>query len=682
MIRFRLLAAVALTLTPGLALAQAPASNGVALADIDHTVKPGDDFYHYANGEWIKHAVMPADRSFVGGFSIAADRTDKRLTDIVADATRSNPAPGTEERLVADLYASYMNTAAIEKAGTTPLHAAFAQIDAIKTPQQLARALGETLRADTDALNNTNYHTDNLFGLWVAPDFNDPDHYTAYLMQGGLQLPDRDYYISDDPKMSEIRTQYQTHIATVLRLAGFSDPEARAAQVYALELAIAKAHISLADSEDIHKANNPWTLADLTAKAPGLDWKTYLAAAGLDHQPSFIIWQPTAFTGESALVASTPLDTWKNYLRFHEIEEFARLLPKTFAGENFAFYGKILNGSQQQRPREIRGVYFVDGTLGDALGKIYASRYFSAEDKARVQALVANLIAAFHQRLEDNTWMAPATKAEAIAKLGTLKVGVGYADKWRSYAGLEIKADDLAGNLRRSSLFDYHYELSKLGQPVDRKDWVMTPQTVNAVNLPLHNGLNFPAAMLQPPFYDPAAPDAYNYGAIGSIIGHEVSHTFDSEGAAFDSRGRVRNWWTPEDFAHFKASTAALTAQFDAYEPFPGVHVNGRQTLGENIADLAGLNVALDAFHASLKGQPAPVVEGLTGDQQFFLAFAQNWGSIQREAQLRAQITSDPHALAQYRADTVRNLDAWYPAFEVKPGETLYLTPDQRIHIW
>jgi endothelin-converting enzyme/putative endopeptidase len=604
------------------------------------------------------------------------------VAGIIEGAEKAEAAPGSEQRLIADLYRSYMDTDAIEAAGLGPLKARLDEIAAIGTQQDLARALGRMLRADTDALNATNFHTANLFGLWVAASFNDPDHYTAYLMQGGLVLPNREYYVSGNAHMKEIRAKYQAHMATMFRLAGFDDAEERAARVFALELAIAQVHLSLADNENIEKANNPWSAADFAAKAPGLDWKEYFRAAGLDHQGSFIVWQPTAFAGEAALVASTPIDNWKDYLRYHLIEKYGADLPAKLADEDFGFFQKTLQGAQQQRPRDQRGIRVVNAVLGDAVGKIYAEQYFSAEQKAKVKALVANLIATFRQRLQANTWLAASTKAEAIAKLDTLQVGIGYPDSWRSYAGLEIRRDDLIGNLMGAGLFDYHYQLGRIGKPVDRREWCMEPQTVNAVNLPLDNGLNFPAAILQPPCYDPQAPDAFNYGAIGSVIGHEISHTFDDEGAAFDSKGRVRNWWTPADRAHFEDVTGRLAAQYDAYMPFPDLHVNGQQTLGEDIADVAGLIDSFDAYHASLHGKAAPMIDGLTGDQEFFLAFAQNWASKSREAALRQQVVANEHAPAQYRADTVRNVDGWYPAFDVQAGQALYLRPEARIHIW
>jgi len=680
--RLQVCAALLSTLCLTSAFAQAPEVPGVALSDIDHSIKPGDNFYLYANGAWINRTTIPADRIAVGNFSLLDDRADKQVADIIAKAAQSNPAPNTDLRRIADLYHSYMDESAIEHHGLSALQPDLTRIAAIKTRQDLARALGLTLRADVDALNMTNYHTPNLFGLWVAPGFNDPDHYAPYLMQGGLVLPSRDYYLDDSAHMQEIRTKYAAHVAAMFKLAGFSDPEARAGRVIALEHAIATQHISLADNENIKHANNLWQASDFSTKAPGLDWPEYFRAAGLGSQTSFYVWQPTAFKGEAALVASTPLDTWKDYLVLHLLEASAPNLPKPFADERFSFFGTTLSGAPEQRPRDQRAVDLVNLTLGQAVGKLYAQRYFSPEAKAQAEALVANLIAAFHHRLETITWMAPATKAEAIRKLGTLKVSVGYADTWRTYDGLDIQPNDLAGNLLRASLFEYHYSLHRIGQPTDRSEWVLTPQTVNAVNLPLDNGLNFPAAILQPPFFDPQAPAASNYGAIGSIMGHEISHTFDTEGAAFDSQGRVRDWWTPADFAHFDQVTTALANQFDTYEPLPGLHVNGRQTLGEDIADLGGIAAAYDAFHASLHGQSAPEIEGLTGDQQFFLAFGQNWKDKVREAALRQQILTDPHAPPEDRAQTVRNIDAWYPAFNVQPTDKLYLTPDQRIRIW
>ncbi len=656
--------------------------HGIQVQNINRSVKPGDDFYEYANGNWLKRTEIPPDRAGVNVFSQLDDLSNKRTADLIAEIAKSNPAAGSGSRKVADLYNSYLDENGIEAKGLEPLKPHLEAIAAIRDKKELARALGETLRADVDALNNTNFHTPNLFGLWVAPGFTESEHYNAYLLQGGLQMPDREYYLSNTEHMKRVRTAYQSHIAAMLKLAGLSDSEARAARILELEHAIAEKHRSLADNEDIHKANNPWTQADFPAKAPGLDWTEYLQGAGLSGVKNFIVWQPEAFTAESALVASTPLETWKDWMAFHLIEAYAGVLPKAIADERFSFFGKTLSGTQQQRPRWQRAVFVVDGLLGDIVGQVYAQRYFSPDAKAKAQAMVANLIAAFHKRIDALSWMDPATKAEAQKKLSALYVGIGYPESWHDYSNYEVKANDAFGNMWRGNSSQYQRQVARLGKPVDRKEWSMTPQTVNAVNLPLQNALNFPAAILQPPFYDPQAPAAVNYGAIGTVIGHEISHTFDTEGATFDSKGRLRNWWTEGDLKHFEASTNRLAEQYDTYKPFPDLSVNGKQTLAENIADVAGISAAYDGYRASLGGKDAPEQDGFTGDQQFFIAFGQNWGSKVREAALRQQVLTDPHAPGEYRAATVRNIDGWYSAFNVQNGEKLYLAPDERVRIW
>ena len=654
--------------------------HGIAVDNIERSVRPGDDFYRFANGNWIKRVEIPPDRAVMNVWTKLDDLSSQRTADLIKDLATSNPPAGSNLRKVADLFNSYMDEAAIEAKGLTSIKPHLEAIAAIHDRKQLAHALGETLRADVDALNNTNYHTPNLFGLWVAPGFNDSDHYTPYLMQGGLQLPDREYYTSNSESMQKVRAKYQPHVAAMLKLAGFSDADARAARIVRLETAIAKTHRTLAENEDIHKANNTWRRGEFATKAPGLDWDEYFNGAGLIRVESFIVWQPDAFQGESALVASSPLESWKDWLAFHLIEAHAGVLPKSLAQERFAFFGKELSGVQQQRPRWERGVSVVNGYLGDAVGQVYAQKYFPPEAKEKAQKMVAELISAFRKRIDALTWMNPSTKAEAENKLSTLYVGIGYPETWHDYSNYEVKPDDIFGNIWRGDLSEYRRQVARLGNAVDRKEWSMTPQTVNAVNLPLQNALNFPAAILQPPFYDPAAPAAVNYGAIGSVIGHEISHTFDTEGSAFDSRGRVRNWWTPEDLKHFEAATAKLAAQYDTYRPFPDLAVNGKQTLGESIADLAGLSAAYDGYKAS--GQVAPPVDGFSSDQQFFISFAQNWGENVREATLRQLVMTDGHPPGEYRADTVRNIDAWYSTFEVKPGEKLYLAPEERVRIW
>jgi endothelin-converting enzyme/putative endopeptidase len=659
-----------------------PPVHGIAVANMDTSIKPGDDFYRFANGGWLARNEIPADRAGIGVFSALADRSSKNIAAIIEEEAKSGASGGPNARKIADLYNAYMNEAAIETLGMKPLQPYLAEIAAIHNQHDLAIALGKTLRADVDLLNNAVFSTPNLFGLWVAPGFADSDHYMPYLLQGGLQMPSRDYYLDQSQHMKDLRIQYVTHVAAMFRYAGFDDAANRAAHVINLERTIAETHISLADIENIAKANNLWSRADFAAKAPGLDWDAYFEAAGLSQQQQFMVWTPTALTGESALVASTPIDTWKDWLTLHFLEAHAGVSPRALAQEQFSFFGTILSGIQQEPPRWKLGVILVNADLGDAVGQIYAQKYFSPEAKAQAQAMVVNLIAAYHKRLDALTWLAPATRAEAHAKLDTLYVGIGYPETWKDYSAYEVRPDDAFGNSWRAPLWEYHRQIDRIGKAVDRHEWSMTPQTINAVNLPLQNALNFPAAILQPPFFDPQAPAVSNYGAIGAIIGHEISHTFDAEGSAFDSKGRVRNWWTADDHAHFEQQATKLEKQYDAYEPFPGVHVNGKQTIDENIADLGGVAAAYDGYRASLQGAESAAQDGFTGDQQFFIAYGQNWGSKAREAALRRQVLTDGHSPGQYRADIVRNSDAWYKAFDVKPGENLYLAPDDRVRIW
>jgi predicted metalloendopeptidase len=467
-----------------------------------------------------------------------------------------------------------------------------------------------------------------------------------------------------------------------LQLAHIADANTKAARIFELERRIAAVHWSRVDSEDVLKGNNHWLRAEFSTRAPGLEWQEYFKAAHLDGQATFTVWQPGAVTGISALVASEPLVTWKDYLAFHAIEHASDYLPKAFVQESFAFHGKVLAGTPALRARWKRGVSATNEALGEAVGKLYVQHYFSPAEKVRVDAMVRNLVIAFGERIDKLGWMAAQTKKRAKEKLATLKVGVGYPDKWRDYSALKITRGDAFGNAERAEQFEYQRNLAKLGAPIDRSEWVMTPQTVNAVNLPAMNALNFPAAILQPPETDPQRPVVMDYGATGALIGHEISHSFDDEGALFDATGRVNNWWTKEDLAHFKASSARLVEQYNAYRPFPDLAVNGQQTLSENIADVAGLAVSYDAYRLSLHGKPGPAAQGFTAEQQFFLSFAQDWRQKIREPALRQRIVTDGHAPDEYRADTVRNLDAWYDAFEVKPGQALYLAPQDRVHVW
>ena len=680
--RLARLACVLLLTAAPVAIAAAPAALGVTLSYRDTSVKPGDDFDRYANGGWRSGTDIPPDRSSTGvGFEVF-QRAEQRNAELVRDAGAGNPAAGTPQRMIADYYAAYMDKAGIDARGLAPIQPRLAEIEAVSSKQDLSRLLGSRLRADVDPLNATNFWTENLFGLFVTQSLDDPNRTVPYLLQGGLGMPDRDYYVSDDTAMTKLRAAYRTYVADMLRTAGFSDPEARAGRIVALEGKIAAAHLDRTASEDVHKANNPWRTADLASTAPGLDWSAFLTAAGIQNQPMIIAWQPGAIKGLSALVASEPLQSWKDWLAFHTLNRSASYLPQAYDDLRFGFYGKTMQGTLKQRDRWRRGLAFVNGDLGDAVGRIYAARYFPASSKTEVQGMVRNILAAFDRRIDGLTWMSPKTKAAAKAKVHTLRVGVGYPETWRDYTGLDIRRDDPAGNAWRAQLWEYHHQLAKLGKPVDKGEWWMTPQTVNAVNLPLQNALNFPAAILEAPYFDPKADAAANYGAIGAVIGHEISHSFDNTGAEFSASGKLENWWTPQDFAHFKAASQQLVRQYDAYEPLPGLHLKGEQELGENIADVAGLSAAYDAYHRSLRGRPAPVIGGLTGDQRFFLAFAQAWRQKTREAALRQQIVTDGHAPAGQRAQTVRNLDPWYRAYDVKPGEKLYLAPKDRVRIW
>ena len=651
---------------------------GIDHSAVDASVKPGDDFEQYANGSWRRRTEIPADRSSTGVFLSVSQLAEARNAEIVASAASAGP----DGRRIADYYAGYMDTAGIEARGLAPLQGELGAIGGLRDKAALSRMLGGNVRVDVDPLNATDFQTGNILGLFVSQALDQPTKTVPYVLQGGLGLPDRDYYLSDKPDMREIRAAYQAYVAQVFTLAGFSDPARRAASVIELETKMAGAHADIVESQDAHKADNPWAAADFARKAPGIDWKGFWAAAGLGRQRDFVVWHPRAVAGLSALVAREPLPVWQDWLRFHRISEVSAVLPRAYDEASFAFYGKTLTGTPQQRPRDRRALAATNAALGDAIGKIYVARYFPASSKANIQTMVAGILKAFDTRVAALDWMAPATKAEARRKIETTYVGVGYPETWDDYGSLVVRADDPVGNLRRAQLAETRRQLAKIGRPVDRHEWWMTPQTVNAVNLPLQNALNFPAAILEAPFYDPNRDAAANYGAIGATIGHEVSHGFDNLGADFDHEGRLRNWWTPADLARFEAQGQALVTQYDGYEALPGLHVNGKQTLGENIADVAGLTAALDAYHASLGGRPAPVIDGMTGDQRLFLAFAQTWAGKYRDRALRGAVATDVHAPGRFRAQTVRNLDAWYAAFGVKPGDALYLAPDSRVRIW
>ncbi len=656
-------------------------SLGIETTSMDKTVKPGDDFYTYANGGWMKGAVIPDDRSNIGGFTIARDETERQLGELIQSIVAGSPAPDSDAGRIKSLYSAYLDTKTIEAAGLEPLKQDLARFAAINDVNSLSRVLGEQVRADVDPLNSTDFQTTNLFGLFVTQALNGSE-VMPYLLQGGLGMPEREYYLSADAKMADLRTKYRAYIAGVFERAGMTDPQARADRVMALEMKIAQAHASREQSEDFQNSAIEWARDDFARKAPGIDWDAFMTGMNLPRQKRFSAYHAAAISRLSALVASEPLESWKDWLALHQISTHADVLPATFDTWNFEFFGKALQGTKVPRTREKRALAAVNLHLGDGLGKLYVEKYFPASEKAEIEGMVGEIKGAFARRIESLDWMADSTRKEAVEKVRTIEVGVGYPDIWRNYAGYDPKPGSAYANVVAGEKLRTAQELAKIGKPMDRREWWMNAQLVNAVNLPVQNALNFPAAILQRPFFDPKADAAYNYGAIGAVIGHEISHSFDNNGAAFDATGKLRNWWTPKDLARFGQAGKALANQYDTYKPFPDLSINGKLTLGENIADVAGLAAALDAYHASLKGKQAPVIEGYTGDQRFFIAYAQSWATKMREEALRGRVATDGHAPGQYRALTVRNIDAWYRAFDVQPGEKLYLPPEKRVKIW
>src|SRR3954462_2346480 len=654
---------------------------GIVAASMDTSVPAGDDFFGYANGNWVKNTPIPVDRSSIGGFYIADQERERQTRELLDAILKSNPAAGSNEARIANYYRAYLDTDAIDRAGLAPLKAGLDAIAGIADKHQLSAAIGSTLRADTDPLNATNFQTENLFGVFVTQGLSDPGPQIPYLMQGGIGMPEREYYLSTDPNMTRVRDEYRKYIGQVLQLAAYPDPQGATTRILDLETKIARAHATREESEDFAKGATIWSRAELEHNAPGIDWPALLNAAQLGDAKTFQAYHAKAIPKLAALVASEPLNAWKDWLTFHTVSQQANVLPKAFRDASFAFNGTTLSGTPQQRPRDRLAMNAVSNALQDAVGKAYVDRYFPASAKAAVEAMVTRIKAAFASRVRAIDWLAPTTRDEALKKVETIVVGVGFPDRWRDYSALQIWNDAYA-NRKNAELFEYRYQISKIGKPMDRGEWWMPPQLVNPVNLPVQNALNFPAAILQRPFFDPRADAAFNYGAIGSRIGHEISHSFDNNGPLFDSTGRLRNWWTPSDFKRFQQAGDALAAQYDAYEALPGLHLNGKLTLGENIADVAGLAATYDAYKASLGGKDAPVIQGFTGDQRFFLAYAQSWASKMREATLRQRIAIDGHAPDMFRALTVRNLDSWYAAFNVQPGNKLYLAPDKRVRIW
>ena len=654
---------------------------GINTTWMDKSAVPGDDFFGYADGNWVKTTEIPADRSRIGGFWIADLEREKNTRELFDGILKSNPTSGNDA-LIANYYNAYLNTDAIDKAGLAPAKADLDAINAINDKTALSTAIGKTLRSDTDPLNATNFHTENLFGIFVSQGLATPGEQLPYLMQGGLGLPDAQYYLGGDPKNAETLNKYHDYVQTILTAAAYPDVQGATKRIIDLETKIAKAHEPREQSEEFKNGAQVWTRQELEQKAPGLDWGALLNAAQLGSVQKFDAYHFASVPKLAALVGSEPLQSWKDWLTFHTLNQHATVLPKAFRDANFAFYGTTLAGTPQQRPRDQLALNATSNALQDAVGKAYVDKYFPASAKEQIQGMVDNIKTAFAKRVQAIDWMAPSTKQEALKKVQNIVVGVGYPDTWRDYSGLQITADNAYANATNAGLAEYKHQLAKIGKPMDRKEWWMPPQLVNAVNLPVQNALNFPAAILVKPFFDPNADAAFNYGAIGSTIGHEISHSFDNGGALFDANGALRNWWTPADFQKFTAAGDALAKQFDAYEALPGLHVNGKLTLSKNIADVAGLGAAYEAYRASLGGKEAPVVDGLTGDQRFFIAYAQAWAVKSRPETLRQIVLTNGHAPEQFRALTVRNLDAWYPAFNVKPGQKLYLPPEQRVKIW
>ncbi len=645
---------------------------GIDTAGMDRSVKPGDDFWSYANGAWDKTTPIPADRAGWGSFYILDDLSRTRTRSIIEDAARAGSGGDADAVRVGTYFASYMDEAAIEAKGIAPLKPALDRIAAITTRADLARALGADQRT----------RISGPFALGVEQDPKDPVHYMVGMSQSGLAMPDRDYYLVETPKFADTRAKYVAHVARMFALAGMTDVDARAKAVFALEKDIAQVHWTQVENRDPVKTYNVRSPAALAAEAPGVDWPVFFAAAGVANETRIDIAQPTAFTGMAKLVADRPIVVWKDYLALRVLKSRAGVLPKAFVDENFAFNGTVLSGQPQNQPRWKRGVGSVSGAMGESVGKLYVAKYFTPEAKAKVDALVHDLLTSMGQRIDEVDWMSPVTKVEARKKLATFDPKLGYPTRWRDYSKLVVVAGDPVGNVDRASAFEYDRNLAKLGGPLDRTEWGMTPMTINAYYNPSMNEIVFPAAIMQPPFFDPDADPAVNYGAIGAVIGHEISHGFDDQGRQYDASGALRDWWTPADATAFNARAAKLVKQYDGYEPLPGSHINGSLTLGENIADVAGLRIAYEAYRLSLHGKPAPVIDGLTGDQRFFIGFGQAWRGKNRDASVLAQLTSDPHSPERQRAFEVRNFDPWYAAFDVKPGDRLYLKPEDRVRIW
>jgi putative endopeptidase len=652
----------------------APAlGSGVELAHMDRGVRPQDDFFLHVNGTWLKNTEIPADKARYGAFDKLRDDSEARLRAIIEESsTKPNKQAGTDEQKVGDLYNSFMDEARIDALGLKAIEAELARVDALKSKDEIPALMAHLMRINASTPING----------YVNQDAKKPTEYIVYLFQSGLGLPDRDYYLLDDAKFKDMRAAYVAHVEKVLALAGDRDAAKNAKAIMALETALAKKYWSRVESRDDDKTYNKFELAKASAVTPGFDLAAYLRAAGVTND-AVIVMQPSALAGFAEQLKARPLGAWKTYFRWHLIRSFSPYLSKPYVDENFAFYGKTLRGIQENRPRWKRAVETVEASLGESLGKIYVARHFPPEHKARMEVLVANLVKAYDQSIRSLEWMSEETKQQALVKLGKFTPKIGYPDKWRDYSGLTIDGGDLVGNLIRSAHFEHEYQLAKLGKPIDRAEWFMTPQTVNAYYNPGMNEIVFPAAILQPPFFNAAADDAVNYGGIGAVIAHEIGHGFDDQGSKYDGDGQLRSWWTDDDRRHFEERTRALIAQYSNYEPIPGYKVNGALGIGENIGDLGGASIALKAYRIALAGRAAPTIDGYTGDQRFFIGWAQIWRGAYREQRLIEQIKVGPHSPPHYRCNgPLENVSEFHAAFDTKPGDKMYKAPDQRVKIW
>ncbi len=657
------------------AASTAPIS-GIDTQFIDTSVRPQDDFFTYLNGKWLKSTEIPADKASWGTFMALRDDAQTHLRGIIEAAQKdTHKKQGTDVQKIGDLYASFMDEARLEKLGTKPLAGELQRIRSLKDKKGVPELVAHLSKIGVAT----------PYGIRVGQDARASTKYATYVGQGGLGMPDRDYYLKlDDKRMLDARTKYEAHVAQILGLAGEKNAAEQARAIVAFETELAKVQWTKVENRDPVKRYNKMSVAELGALTPGYDWNAALAAAGVGNKLDYIIVaQPSYLTGFNEVLAKTDLATLKSYFEWQLLREYSPYLSRAFVDANFAFYGTALTGVTENRPRWKIGVSTVEGALGEAVGRQYVGKYFPAERKARMEELVKNVLAAYKQSIDGLDWMTPATKVEAQAKLAKFTPKIGYPNKWRDYSKLTIRSDDLVGNVRRAAEFGYNRNIAKLGKPIDREEWGMTPQTVNAYYSSSMNEIVFPASILQPPFFDMRADDAVNYGAIGAVIGHEIGHGFDDKGSQSDGEGNLRDWWTKEDRAAFQARADMLVKQYNGYSPIPGYNVNGELTLGENIGDNSGLAIAYKAYKISLNGKPAPVIDGLTGDQRFFMGFGQVWRSKMREAQQIVQVKTDPHSPGQFRANgTVMNHPAFYEAFGVKEGDKMYLPPKDRVTIW